>query len=276
MTFGRSSKAPYNPRMRTRFALLLSLLVLTACGSGSKQTNNADVHSAKNGVAAASALASENLLTTTPARPSSILGIYAAMFLSTSDVAQAHSALDGVAAQIKLYFSQEADESALASTLEQLGTTLEVNIPDMLNRSTDRPTALDQYVTFLQGAMTEAKNTYDNYTSQYQDLNKQISAQRSVVSSLSRDENDAVRNKDFALAGAKQELLTAAEAKLTELNGTAVQVKDGSDLLNNLMQIGTQRLQAIQQNREVLLSGLAVVNVPGINDLGILKQGQTR
>ncbi len=261
--------------MRFRIVLLSPLLVLSACGSGSPDVASGDpaLQGAKNGVAATAALASENLLNQAFTRPSPVLGVYVASFLSGTATAQAKSALDGVAAQIQLYLGQQATGESTSATVEQLGTTLQVDVPDMLNRSTDRTKALDEYVDFLRGAMTEAQATKDNLTMQGKELDAQLSTQRSAVSTLKREVDKAVKNKDFALAGGKQQLLNDAQAKLSELENKRSQVKDSQGLLVDLLAIGAEREQAITQNRDVLIAGLTVINVPGIDDLGILKQG---
>ena len=36
--------------------------------------------------------------------------------------------------------------------------------------------------------------------------------------------------------------------------------------------LGQERIESIEENREILLSGLRVVDVPGIEDIGILER----
>ncbi len=251
---------------------ILSALVLSSCGFGSSTKTEGEVHTAKQGAAAAVLMAGKNMLTNSPvARPSSVLGVFASMFLSANATPEVHTALVGVEAQLALYFSQQADTSAFSATIEQLGTTLQVDITDMLNRSSDRVKSLDEYLSFLEQAMKEATAVRDNLKGQGKELDKQLSDARSTVSGLRQELSKAIANKDFALAGGKQELLGVAEAKVAELAAKRDQISSNVSLIEKLLDIAVERQTAITNNRQVLIAGLSVVNVPGVTDLGLLR-----
>lgn len=221
-------------------------------------------------------LASQDLLTAIADRPSSILGVYVTSFLSGRAQQTTRSALDGIAAQLSLYFGQQADTQSAAAVLEQLGTTLQVNIPDMLNRSANRVKALDEYLAFLATATEEATAQHDNLEVRSKELQKQISAKRSEVSALKREVSQAVSKKNFAVAGEKQELAGIAEKALSELDLERKQIQSTIDLIEELLTIAEERELAITQNRDALIAGLTVVDVPGATDLGVLRKGVKR
>lgn len=228
------------------------------------------------GVTNAAMLSAENLLMQVMERPAAVLGVFATQFLSGNATVQAKSALDGIAAQLQLYFGQAADTASSAAVIEQLGTVLQVDVVEMLNRSSDRSKALDDYLTYLKGAITEARATRTSLEGQRKELESQISAQRKEVASVKREVDRAVKEKNFSLAGAKQELLGIADLKLSELNNKKSQIVASQDLLEELLSIADERLLAIESNRDALLAGVAVTDLPGVSDLGILIKGSRR
>lgn len=257
---------------RSHSVVIASCLLLSACFGGSSDTAGKEGgESAKSGVVIAAVLAGENLLSQAFNRPTSVLGVYVTSFLSGNAVAQTRSALDGIQAQLQLYFGQQADTAAVSSVLEQLGTTLQVSIPELLNRSSDRSKTLDEYIAFLETAATEARAVYDDLGVQRKELDAQSTLKRKEVTTLKRDVDRAVKNKDFALAGGNQELLGIAQAKLSEIDTERKQLQSTQELLKDLLEIGKERHTAILQNRDALIAGVTVVDVPGVDDLGVLR-----
>ena len=258
---------------------LVSSLVLAGCSS--KKNDEAQEapgaqSSALQGVTDVLLLSGENLLTQAAVRPAAVLGVYVTHFLSGNATVQAKSAIDGIAAQMQLYFGQVADSESSAAAIEQLGTTLQVNIIEMLNRNVDRSKALDDYIAFLEGAMIEARATGDNLEGQRKELDSALSVQRKEVAALKREVDKAVKDKNFALAGAKQELLGLADIKFSTMENQKKQIVAAQDLLEELLQIADERLAAITSNRDALLAGVAVTDLPGVEELGILKKGSRR
>ncbi len=200
---------------------------------------------ATQGVATSVLLAGQNLLEGSSAiRPSTMMGVYASMFLSANAVPAVGTALDGIRAQMMLYFSQTATDSAASTSLEQLGTTLQVDIADMLNRSDNRAKALDDYLIFLDRSSTEATAVRDNLAQQKKDVEANLSKKRSEASTLKRDVDKAVSSKDFATAGGKQELLNAAQGKVTELDSKRQQLIATISLIDKLLGIAKERSAA--------------------------------
>lgn len=258
---------------------LVSSLALAGCSSGTDdvQTDPQGTQSsALQGVTDALLLSGENLLSQTTVRPAAVLGVYVTHFLSGNATVQAKSAIDGIAAQMQLYFGQVADSDASAAAIEQLGTTLQVNVVEMLNRNTDRSKALDDYIAFLEGAMIEARATSDNLEGQRKELDSALSVQRKEVAALKREVDKAVKDKNFALAGAKQELLGLADIKFSTTENKKKQIVAAQDLLEELLGIAEERLAAITNNRDALLAGVAVTDLPGVQELGILKKGSKK
>ncbi len=74
----------------------------------------------------------------------------------------------------------------------------------------------------------------------------------------------------------KQQELISAQADSAMAVGDAREVRTTLSVMNELVDIASERLSAITQNREILISGLKVVEVPGIDDLGIIIQRNSR
>lgn len=278
LAFGKWGDASYNPPVRSARLLaasLVSLSLLSACGSSpnTAEESGQSGAAARIGVASAVVLATQNLLTQSALRPAAVLGVYAAQFLSGNAVPATGSAVLGIAAQLQLYFGQQTDSQDTAAVLSQLGTTLQVDVPDMLDRSADRGDALDEYLAFLEGAMEEARVARDAVAAEGDVFDDDVSAKRKEAGTLRREVNTAVRNKDFSLAGAKQELLGIAEAKVAELDAKRRQLSGMEDLFDELLEVAEERLAAVTSNRDALIAGITVIELPGVTDLGILQKG---
>jgi hypothetical protein len=242
-----------------RCLLIITCLSLAACGGiGTKTTQK---------TATGSHASSPQVFT----RPSAPLGLYAGYYLGGGGISPANSALTGVDAQTQLHKPvNPLGSSDTFALLQEYGNVLQVNIPDLLNRSSDRPTTLTQYTDALTNITARAKQTAGDLTTQLQQLKTDDKNQASSVSGIQNRINTAFKAGDYATAGSLQQDLTNAQTTLTQTQSKEKQATDTLATYNTLITVAGKRLQAIAQNREILIAGLQVVNVPGIENLGIL------
>jgi hypothetical protein len=257
----------------TRSALLLlSAITLCQC-SGQKQVpaTAIAVVSARTGAMQTQTLmlqaANGNSL------PGASLGMYVANYMINSNGMHVQGAVNGVTTGLGILVdnAQESEESF--ALLEELGTVLQVTIPDMLNRSTDRQKTLDTYLDTLttvydrsQSEVTALKQTQTTLLAKQHDT-------RTVVTQIQHDLNLALQKQDYASASTKQSEIIDAKAEQSKAETEVSQLNSTMTLYTNLNKIAAKRLQAIQVNREPLIAGLTVVDVPGIEDLDVLKKG---
>ena len=254
----------------TLTALSISLLALVSCGGSDKSDTTSEIEttSARSAVIATIRAGGE-IQKRAVARKSFSLGPYISIYLSQNQMIRALSALNGIDDQIRLARSdsQETDETYVL--LEDYGTVLQVNIVDTLNRSVRRDEAMEKYLETLRrmnARMDQKKNELEQKRDVVEDSRRE---QKRKVSDVERIIRNALKDKDYAQAGPKQEELTKLAEKLTQIESHEKQINDKLDIVKELLKVGEERLEAIEKNKEVLIAGLKVTDSKGLEDLGI-------
>ncbi len=255
-------------------ALLLSTVFCTGCFGGGGATTSAPltVRGAKDAVL----LGDIDHPRPVVRRPSAPLGIYTAVFLSSGGFYVASGAVNAAIAQVKLTGrpSQDVIDTNFA-LLQEFDTVLQVDIADLLNRSQDRAETLDAYLEGLTNITERARQRMFDMDQYLETLQKTQKDQRSSVSTIDRAARDALKNQDYVLAGEKQQELGKVQADLGKTEADLKQQKQVRSSYDDLLELADRRIKAIEENREVLIAGLKVNNVPGADALGILEGGTT-
>ncbi|OIO53038.1 hypothetical protein AUJ46_06005 [Candidatus Peregrinibacteria bacterium CG1_02_54_53] len=249
--------------------LALCAVVLGGCTSSSETAYPPSVSGGKSATVALDVLAKRAL----SPRPSGSLGVFSTLFLAQQLFLPTQSATDGIEQILRMVRSQEqplGDETF--ALLQTLGDTLSVNIVDMLNRSTDRIVALDQYVSALTNIIDNGKRRDEELTTALDTIGDQKKEQRALVRDLERTQKDAIKAKDFATAGAKEAELSKAQTTLSETELKESQAKSSQRQLTDLLSQAEKRLLAIEKNREILLAGLTISDPQGLKDLGLMRE----
>lgn len=208
--------------------------------------------------------------------PSALLGPYIAQYLAHSNQIPYQSARSGVEAQMAVLFGSPDQSDEALEILSGLGSALEVNLPDLLNRSTDRTKTLNEYINALQKLLILSTNQQKALVDKGSALARTHTEQRKVSATLQHELNQALLQKNYSAASEKQSEQTKAEADLAVTVGKQRENRNRIDMFKNLINIGTQRLSAIQQNRSALIAGVNVIDVPGIEQIGILNTTRSR
>jgi len=153
---------------------------------------------------------------------------------------------------------------------------LQVNVPDLMNRSSDRAKALDEYLATLVGAAQRSQDMLLSLEEELDQVGEDRRDKRDALNDIQSRINSALREEDYATAGANQEALALAREESSQLENQERQIRNTIDLYEELLEVAEERVLAIQQNREVLIAGLKVVEVPGIEPLGILEEQRRR
>lgn len=204
-------------------------------------------------------------------RPSALIGAYVTEYLVHTSVFQ--SAIAGIEAQMQLFFDDEFEEDESFALLEDLGSLLQVNIMDMLNRSTDRPAAFDAYVDTLTDLGQRAEGRLARLEQELDDVQTERREQRRETSIVQRSLNEAIREQNYSAASGLQRQIIEEEAELARVEAEEDEIRSVIRLYEDLLEIADERLAAMRQNREPLIAGLRVVDVPGIDDLGLIEEG---
>ena len=256
-------------------AFILALLLLTQCGGKNAKNSETSTESETGKIAVL-----ELLRVASPdpalARPSAMLGIFTTKFLALSELLGANSALRGIGAQEQFLADAEVDLEETYALLQELGNILQIDVPDMLNRSENRAEALNTYVANLKSAGERSVTKKESLESLIDGLKVEQRAQRKTTTDLERQINKAVRDKDYATAGGEQQHLIEEQTKLSDIDRKLDQAKEILDTYEDLLKVADERLSVIEHNREVLIAGLKVVELPGVDDLGILEEKRRR
>lgn len=251
--------------------LLLAALTLTHCTAKKPTDPLSDVTGPGIGMLQSELLLDQIVGTENP--PSAALGIFVANYLVNISGVHLEGAMDAVNIGLGLLIDDQETASDSFALLQQLGVVLQVDVPDMLNRGTDRQETLDSYISTLSAVYDRSKA---QVTALKQEQKMLLDAQhdkRTIVTQIQHDLNVALQKEDYGTASAKQSAIVEAKAEQSKAETEVNQINSTLSLYTNLNQIANKRLNAIQSNREVLIAGLSVVNVPGIDDLDILKKG---
>lgn len=208
-------------------------------------------------------------------RPSALLGIYGSLFLSQGLGVPSRAALLGVQAIQALTRPLNPDQLEDAYTLlQEFGSVLQVEVPEMLNAQTDRALALNQYVTGLKNITVRANLKAQEIENAAETREETRRTEQRALADVRSQIQKALREKDYATAGALQAQRNTAQAALERTQSEIGQLQEVSRIYRQLLDIAQERIVAIEQNRAVLLSGLQVVEVPGVEDLDVLLQGR--
>ncbi len=256
---------------------LLTLVLLSGCAD---KTNNDSSANALQTQGALNALRTIVGIANTSKefyRPSAPLGLYVSLYLAQNSFTRVLAARSGIEAQLALTKKiNPADADVTYALLEEFGAILQVDIPDTLNRSDDRPTILNEYLNGLKNITARSQKKAEELSSSEEELRKSVREKRSEVSTMEREIRKATDDGDYQTAGSRRQELVSAQTELSLLEGDQERTSDLLNVFEDLLEVSAERIEAIETNREVLLAGLKVVDVPGVEDLDILMDGTRR
>lgn len=250
---------------------LVPALLLTSCGKSA--SSNLTTRSAVHAPLLAYQLAG---LYRPPNRPSASLGVFVSLFLSQGGSMPVASTLAGIAAAQLLMQPLNPDNLDDAYLLLQdFGSVLQVNVPDMLNQQTDRTGALNEYVTGLRNITIRAQLKAKEIHNASEARRDTLRTQQQTLSSVRNQIQKALHSQDYATAGALQPQANSAQVAVEKTQSEISRLNEVGRIFDQLLAIATERYGAIEQNRAPLLSGVKVVQVPGVEDLNLLLKGRS-
>lgn len=205
-------------------------------------------------------------------RPGAILGTYVTQYLMNTSVFR--SALMGIGAQDYLFFDAEASEDESFALLTKFGSALQINIADMLNRSTNRPSAYDDYIQNLTDLMQQSTERHAALEEDLKDIQTDRRDKRRIAAQIQSQLNDALREQDYSTASDLQKQIIDAKAEAARVQSQEDEQRSVIRLFENLLAIADKRLYAMTSNREALIAGIKVIDVPGVKDLGLIEEGR--
>lgn len=218
---------------------------------------------------------SSSVMTSLP-RPSAPMGIFTSSYLAQGAFVAVRAAVLGVQAQQKLLAGQSLPTtSETFALLQELGTILQIDIVDVLNRASNRGIALNEYIASLKAVGSVAQRKIAELEVQKKTLEAKREQEKDALRDFESELRKVFREEDYGRAASLQEQSTKAGAALAETESQISQTTDVLDRFDELLDIAKERLTAIEGNREVLIAGLRVVDLPGIENLDILGEGKS-
>lgn len=255
---------------RTGLLALAAVLTVTACSGGDGEQDDGAFET---DVASDAAEYTLDLLSGVGGnRPGSILGAYVTAFLMAEAQAPYRTAIMGIDAQVRIRIPDDETDNETYALLQDLGAALQVDIMDLLNRSTDRAETLTEYLDALETFTNRGIERQAQLEEELDTLVADRREKRKVVARLRSEQSRALREQDFTTAGDKQRELIDAEQELSMVELEAGQVEDAAGLFDDLIEVSRERWSAITANRAIILAGLEVVEVPGIDELGVIRE----
>ncbi len=255
--------------------LIALALLLSGCGlfGGNEETTNVESTTAVSGLYAVSPLVAEPIEPASASlRPRSLLGVYVTVFLLQRPAQYSPLAVTGVEGTNTLFSGQSSiDEGEAYALLRELGGLLQVDVPDLLNRSENRENTLEQFLTQLVSVATVATRKAAELDVALENQQDLISERRDGLRDLQSRLRDALRNEQYEDAGEYQRDVSAEEAEIAVLEAEEDRIRELLRLYEDFLDIAEERVIAIRENKTALIAGITVVEVPGIERLDILE-----
>lgn len=210
-------------------------------------------------------------------RPAELIGIYAAMYLGDGLTVPVRAAVLGVEAQIKIQSRKSSPQQleSLYGLLQEFAAVLHVDVVDLLNRSDDRVRTLDTYVIGLGNITERSRRRTEDLDEQIAALEAEQKTLKAEATKTGREHKNAITLNDYATAEELQATLNEQKGQLSTNDLQLDELYVLQDVFTELLEIAHARLLAIDGNREIIIAGLRVVDIPGVEDLGVI-EGKAR
>jgi hypothetical protein len=251
--------------------ILMSTTFLSGCGA----TKGGEVSGVRSGIITTDQLSQTQRREVI--RQSALLGVFLTEYASNrakNDSVQ--GAIDGVTIQSTLVQSKEEDRTEDGGLLQAFSSALQVDVPDLLNRSSSREQALDTYSQALTNVAMRANERTKELSLALKDLQSIAKIKKNEENAAKKLVQAALKNKQFDTLHDLQNAASEAEVLALEATSKAKQVSDIVAILNEFLKIYGQKILAIQANREALIAGIQVVNIPGIDELKLIRKASSR
>lgn len=163
----------------------------------------------------------------------------------------------------------QAEEDTLL--LQHILDLLMTDVQGLLNRSLNRDEALAEHVADIEFATEEGRSRLRDLGDREEDLEDDERRLRSGVNDLQDELRDALASGEPVGATLLIQDIVARQSELaavqTDLLVTSELARSFEDALIPL----EERLEAILANRDALLAGVKVVDLPGVEELGVLE-----
>ncbi len=266
--------------MKRNIALATSLtllLILSGCSLGSNSTTDKlKTNGSRSAIFTIDKLISDSSKLQR-IRRAALLGVFVTEYISFAQTAvAAQGALSGIAIDSHVHAQENHVTDPDFELLQAFSDALQVNVSDLLNRSTDREAALTAYQTSLTNVATRSNERYQELAGTVEQLKTLLRTQTKERGDAERALKDAIKKKDFSQASELQKTVLEKQKNYAETDLTRKQAEDVVSTLNSLLTLYKEKILAIEQNREILIAGNHLIDVPGIEELNIIERKKAK
>lgn len=205
-----------------------------------------------------------------------MLGPYVAAFLSLPILDLTHAAVQGVTASMVFLSEDNGVRDESYALLEELGIIISVDLQDVLNRSLHRQETLDAYHETLRDVAVRSQEHNAELETRLDDATEEQREVRTRASTAQRGLNTALRAKDYATASTMQAEVSKAQTELATVDGRVKELRSVINLFEDSLELAAERSVAIDENRDALIAGVSVLDIPGAEELGVIRAGNRR
>ena len=247
-----------------RKVFIASVLLLTACIGGEDKADDLDnVQSARSGVRVSmefieKALAEESF-------PAVISGVRAGLALSNA-MNITDSLPDTIDADI-----QEKSFKEDTELLETFISLLSSDVQNLLNQSANRERALQNYVESLEANTQNGHVRLLSLQNRSDDLKDDIKRLERGTREIRDQLDDAINSGKASTVSLLNNELVKRQTNLAEAEAEFAVTSRLVDAFEEILEPLVERIDAIKLNRDPLIKGVRVIDMPGVDDLRIIE-----
>lgn len=255
-------------------ALTVLTLLFAACGKADTPSES----SVTGGISAVMSI--DKVLNTADTsvhalRSAALLGVQVAEYISMTPTVVVASGIAGVEVTSLMHSAESTITDPDFKLLAAFSEALSVDVAELLNRSQDRREQLDVYAEALTNVATRANDRYKELRSIEEQATTDLRSLKKELSTAEREVKNATSEKDFSLASEKQKIVLDLQKQIADKELQVDQTSDIVDQLADMLELYGEKILAIQRNREALILGVQVIDVPGVEELQLIKREKT-
>jgi hypothetical protein len=253
--------------MQTRFALLCALFFTACLGGGSDENDLLEtIRSARSGARISAELS--DITHAKEAVPAALAGTIMGVQLSDAQTTDR-----SIPESIPLGSTTDtvrADTDLLASFV----VLMQTNMQNLLNQTTDREGKLDEYTQSLSSHVQRGSIRFRELEDRKKNFDDDTSRLQRRIRNLEDELDKALTKGDSQSAAVFTQELIERQTLLAKTKADILITKRILESYSDLLGPMEERLNAINANRNALIQGIRIVDIPGVEELGILEVGQ--
>lgn len=255
---------------------LFLVLVFAACASEKPAAELVKVSGARSGVFSVDRII-RTVRGSDTVRRAALMGVYVSSYLAESAHATSVlGGLEGVGVQSQMMILQNTIRDPDFDLIQAFADALQVDVADLLNRSVNREETLGTYTEALTNVATRSNERYKELVQLLEQVREAARVENKERSAADRDLKEALRKKDFSNAGELQKLVNEKQAAFAETDLQRKQLEDIVETFSAFLTLYGQKILAIEKNREPLIAGTKVIDIPGAEEIRVLERERAR